>query len=216
LFKLTFMDGSVPRVHQLREVDRHGRAQSCDLVITAALMSRQHARVRVDPGKKVYLRDAGSTYGTTFKGVKLTGEQELSPGDSFTLGPVTLTLDREVHESEVLSESHQIFEEAGTIVKRVDQLELPPSAALAPSDAPAPPPKAAPTPAGRAAARGRDGSAPAVARHRAAVPKNGGHAVCRTASRRGSPQGRSGPPRGRSTIRPRSPGRPSAPAAHRN
>jgi pSer/pThr/pTyr-binding forkhead associated (FHA) protein len=83
LFKLTFMDGSVPRVHQLREGETViGRAPSCDLVITAALMSRQHARVRVDPGKKVYLRDAGSTYGTTFKGVKLTGEQELSPGDS--------------------------------------------------------------------------------------------------------------------------------------
>ena len=159
------MDGSVPRVHQLREGETViGRAPSCDLVITAALMSRQHARVRVEPGKKVYLRDAGSTYGTTFKGVKLTGEQELSPGDSFTLGPVTLTLDREVHESEVLSESHQIFEESGTIVKRLDQLELPPSAVLAPSDAPAQTaPKAAPTP-GRAVPQPAavTGSAPAV------------------------------------------------------
>jgi adenylate cyclase len=128
VFKLTFMDGSMPRVHLLREGDTViGRAPTCDLVITAALMSRQHARVRV-AGKKVFLRDAGSTYGTTFKGVKLTAEQEIVPGDSFTVGPVTVTLDLEVHENEVLSEKHQIFEESGTIVKRIDQMDLPPAA----------------------------------------------------------------------------------------
>src|SRR5262245_64986102 len=102
------MDGSVPRVHLLRDGETViGRAPTCDLVITAALMSRHHARVRV-AGKKVFLRDAGSTYGTMFKGVKLTSEQELIPGDSFTLGPVTVTLDSDVHENEVLSEKHQI------------------------------------------------------------------------------------------------------------
>lgn len=150
MFKLTFMDGSVPRVHLLRDGETViGRAPTCDLVITAALMSRQHARVRVN-GKKVFLRDAGSTYGTTFRGVKLAGEQEIAPGDSFTLGPVTLTLDLEVHESEVLSERHQIFEESGTLVKRIDQMHLPPAAipAAAPQTAvvqpPAPKPAAAP------------------------------------------------------------------------
>src|SRR5215470_11356473 len=98
------MDGALPRAHQLKEGETViGRAPTCDLVITAALMSRQHARIHVD-GKRVFLKDAGSTYGTTFKGAKITAEQELIPGDSFTLGPVTLTLDREVHESEVLSE----------------------------------------------------------------------------------------------------------------
>ena len=79
-----------------------GRAPTCDLVITAPLMSRHHAIVRVD-SKRVFLRDAGSTYGTTLKGTRITSEQEIKPGDSFTLGPITLTLDREVHESEVLS-----------------------------------------------------------------------------------------------------------------
>jgi adenylate cyclase len=97
-------------------------------VITAPLMSRHHAVVRVDD-KRVYLKDAGSTYGTMFKGAKLTAEQEIKPGDNFTLGPVTLTLDREVHESEVLSEKHQIFDESATIVKRMENLNLPPAAA---------------------------------------------------------------------------------------
>src|SRR4051794_20642757 len=106
------MDGATPRVHQLKDGETViGRAPACDLVITAPLMSRHHARVRVD-GKRVFLKDAGSTYGTSYKGVKLTTEQEIKPGDSFTLGPITLTLDCEVHENEVLSEKHQIFEES--------------------------------------------------------------------------------------------------------
>src|SRR5262249_8268442 len=68
VFTLTFIDGMMPRAHQLREGETViGRAPTCDLVITAALMSRQHARVRV-VGELVFLRDAGSTYGTTFKG----------------------------------------------------------------------------------------------------------------------------------------------------
>jgi adenylate cyclase len=127
VFKLTFMDGAMPRAHQLKEgVTVIGRAPTCDLVITAPLMSRHHAQLRVD-GKRVFLKDAGSTYGTTFKGAKLLIEQEIAPGDSFTLGPITLTLDREVHENEVLSEKHQIFEESATIVKRIEHLDLPPA-----------------------------------------------------------------------------------------
>ena len=110
------MDGAMPRAHQLKEGETViGRAPTCDLVITAPLMSRHHAVLRVND-KRVFLRDAGSTYGTTFKGTKLTAEQEIKPGDSFTLGPITLTLDREIHENEVLSEKHQIFDESATIV----------------------------------------------------------------------------------------------------
>jgi len=123
------MDGAMPRVHQLKEGETViGRAPTCDLVITAPLMSRHHAVVRVDK-KNVFLKDAGSTYGTTLKGSKVTTELEIRPGDSFTLGPITLTLDREVHENEVLSEKHQIFDEAATLVKRMENLNLPPATA---------------------------------------------------------------------------------------
>ena len=107
------MDGAMPRAHQLKEGETViGRAPSCDLVITAPLMSRHHAVVRVTD-KRVFLKDAGSTYGTTFKGAKLTAEQEIKPGDSFTLGPITLTLDREIHENEVLSEKPPDFRRVG-------------------------------------------------------------------------------------------------------
>src|SRR5215831_21033242 len=124
------MDGAMPRVHQLKEGETViGRAPTCDLVITAPLMSRHHAVVRVDK-KNVFLKDAGSTYGTMLKGSKVTTELEIRPGDSFTLGPITLTLDREVHENEVLSEKHQIFDESATLVKRMENLNLPPAAAM--------------------------------------------------------------------------------------
>ena len=67
MFTLSFIDGGMPRAHRLREgVTVIGRAPTCDLAITAPLMSREHARVRV-AGNKVFLRDAGSTYGTIFK-----------------------------------------------------------------------------------------------------------------------------------------------------
>ncbi|HEX7794431.1 MAG TPA: adenylate/guanylate cyclase domain-containing protein [Vicinamibacterales bacterium] len=153
MYKLTFMDGAMPRAHQLKEGDTViGRAPTCDLVITAPLMSRHHAVVRVDH-KQVFLRDAGSTYGTSLKGSRLTTEQEIKPGDSFTLGPITLTLDREVHENEVLSEKHQIFDESATLVKRMENLNLPPAAATVEAAAQAaatlvqPPPTAPVSPA---------------------------------------------------------------------
>jgi len=152
------MDGAMPRAHQLKEGETViGRAPACDLVITAPLMSRHHAVVRVDH-KQVFLRDAGSTYGTTLKGSKVTAEQEIKPGDTFILGPITLTLDREVHENEVLSEKHQIFDESATLVKRMENLNLPPAAAtveaaaqsattlVQPPPAAPSPPAAAPTP----------------------------------------------------------------------
>src|SRR5689334_15835146 len=118
----------MPRAHPLREGETViGRAPACDLVISAPLVSRQHARVRLE-GKRVFVRDAGSTYGTTIKGQKVTSETELMPGDVFSVGPVAITLTRDMPESDVLSESHQIFDESATIVKRMDQLDKPPEA----------------------------------------------------------------------------------------
>ena len=66
MFTLSFLDGGMPRAHRLREGETIiGRAPTCELVITAPLMSRAHARVRV-AGNKVFVRDAGSSYGGTW------------------------------------------------------------------------------------------------------------------------------------------------------
>ena len=111
----------MPGAHQLREGDTLvGRAPACDVVINSSTISRQHARVRLTAGR-VFVSDAGSTYGTLVNGSAVKGERELVPGDSFVIGHLQFTLTRDVQESEVLSDSHQVFEESHTIVRRVDQ-----------------------------------------------------------------------------------------------
>jgi adenylate cyclase len=129
VYTLTFLDSGLPRAHRLRDGETViGRAPSCDLTITAPLMSREHAHVRV-ADHRVYLRDAGSTYGTLYRGVPLTAEQELSSGDTFSVAQVTLRLERAIAEDELLSEAHQPFDESGTILRPVDPTAARPASA---------------------------------------------------------------------------------------
>ena len=110
----------MPSAHQLREGDTLiGRSAICDLVISAPTISRQHARVRLEGGR-VYVSDAGSTYGTIVNGAPITGECELTSGDSFVIGHLQFTLTKDVDESDVLSDDHHMFEESHTILRRVD------------------------------------------------------------------------------------------------
>ncbi len=148
MFTLTFVDDGVPRAHRLREGETLiGRAPTCDLVITAARLSRQHARIRVADGR-VFLVDAGSTFGTLYKNAPVSKEQELAPGDSFSLAHVVLTLGRDVSEHDVLSEAHQLFDESGTILKPVADTAPPPSIVSASAQlTPAAGLRPAPTPA---------------------------------------------------------------------
>ena len=113
----------MPGAHRLREGETLiGRAPACDVVINSSTISRQHARVRLTGGR-VFVSDAGSTYGTLVNGSAVKGEHELVPGDSFVIGHLQFTLTRDVQESEVLSDSHQVFEESHTIVRRVDRFD---------------------------------------------------------------------------------------------
>src|SRR5262245_44671760 len=64
VFTLSFVEAGMPGAYQLREGETLiGRSASCDLVISAPTISRQHACVRLTDGR-VFLRDAGSRYGT--------------------------------------------------------------------------------------------------------------------------------------------------------
>jgi len=119
VFTLSFLDGGLPRAHRLREGETIiGRAPTCELAITAPLMSREHARVRV-AGNKVFVRDAGSSYGTIVNGAPLKAEHELQPGDTFSIAQIDITLDSDVEESEMLSEAHQLFDDASSITKSI-------------------------------------------------------------------------------------------------
>jgi adenylate cyclase len=128
---LTFVDAGLPRVHYLREGDTLiGRSASCDLVIASPHMSRQHARVRV-AGSKVTVEDLGSTSGTFVNETRLTREQDLRHGDSFTVAQIVITLGGDVTRVDVLDEGHQLVDDDHSIVMSVVPAETPAAAAVA-------------------------------------------------------------------------------------
>src|SRR5262249_15313102 len=115
------------------------------------------------------------------------------PGDSFAVAQVTVTLERDVGEDEVLSEGHQLFDETGTIVKRVDTLGvLGPTAA---STVPVAAPPQAPATVAVTPARALSIGAPAT-------PPAGRPAPWSEARRRGDVRGEA--VRGRATAARRS------------
>ena len=133
MFTLSFIDGGLPRAHRLREgVTVIGRAPTCELVIAAPLMSREHARVRV-AGSRVFVKDAGSSYGTFVDGEALTAERELRHGATFSVAQIVITLESDVEESEVLSEAHQLFDDTSSVTISI----------VTPGLRPPPPPAAA-------------------------------------------------------------------------
>ena len=122
MFSLSFVEAGEPGSLELREgTTLIGRASTCDLIISAPTISRQHARIRLEEGR-VFVSDAGSTYGTIIAGEPITNETELLAGESFVLGHLEFTLIRDVEESDLLSDNHQVFEESNTIIRRVDGL----------------------------------------------------------------------------------------------
>ncbi len=65
------------------------RRSECDVRVTGADVSRQHAEL-LNQGDKILLRDAGSKFGTFVNGEKIT-ERELKPGDNIGLGQTSDT-----------------------------------------------------------------------------------------------------------------------------
>jgi adenylate cyclase len=114
----------VPRRVVLREGETLiGRAPTCDIVIIAPGVSRQHAKLKLAGGLCV-LADTGSRYGTELNGLPLLGETALKAGDVFRCGQVTLSIEQRVESNELLSEHHQLVEDSGTLVRKLDAGEL--------------------------------------------------------------------------------------------
>ncbi len=125
-----FPDGGRLAAHPLREGDTLiGRAPACDLVINAPTLSRRHARLRV-AGGRVFLRDAGSTHGCTLHGSPVVGERQVVAGDTFFLGSLQVTLAQDLAEGQVLSDSHHVIDEPGTLLRRVDHPQAPAVSAI--------------------------------------------------------------------------------------
>jgi serine phosphatase RsbU (regulator of sigma subunit)/pSer/pThr/pTyr-binding forkhead associated (FHA) protein len=66
-----------------------GRRSECDVRVTGADVSRQHAEV-VNRDGRIFLRDCGSKFGTFVNGEKIA-ERELKPGDTIGLGQTSDT-----------------------------------------------------------------------------------------------------------------------------
>jgi DNA-binding response OmpR family regulator len=80
-------DGSMREVLLHAERVVLGRAETCDIVLTGRLISRQHACIRsADHG--YLLEDLGSHNGTTLNGQRVSGTQSLHDGDCIELGGI--------------------------------------------------------------------------------------------------------------------------------
>jgi DNA-binding winged helix-turn-helix (wHTH) protein len=66
-----------------------GRDAECSLVIDAATVSRQHARIRVQSGIMT-IEDLGSTNGTHVDGVRISATTQVNAGSKIALGSTVL------------------------------------------------------------------------------------------------------------------------------
>lgn len=85
---------AAPRQLALADSDRPylvGRGESCDVVVSAEAVSREHA-VFVRRWDRVTVADQGSRNGVVVNGARIEGEHELTDGDRIEIGPVTLRL----------------------------------------------------------------------------------------------------------------------------
>ncbi|HET7618474.1 MAG TPA: adenylate/guanylate cyclase domain-containing protein [Vicinamibacterales bacterium] len=96
-----------------------GRAPSCDIVLNAPGISRQHARLSLADGRCV-LSDAGSRYGTLLNGQPVARDVALTAGDVIQCGQITLALEQRLDAGTLLSEEHQLLEDSGTLVRKID------------------------------------------------------------------------------------------------
>ena len=72
-----------------RAVTTFGRRSECDVRLTGADVSRQHAELVMQDGR-ILLRDCESKFGTYVNGERIT-ERELKPGDTIGLGQTSDT-----------------------------------------------------------------------------------------------------------------------------
>ncbi len=70
---------------------RLGRGRENDVVLDDAAVSRRHATVWIGQGR-CYVRDEGSTNGTFVNERRITGPQELQPGDRLRIGAAVFYL----------------------------------------------------------------------------------------------------------------------------
>ena len=102
-----------------------GRAPDCDLVLTQAGISRHHCKLTAN-GHTFSLEDLSSKNGTRVNGIYIK-TVNLEAGDLIQLGDYDIKFapvaDGTGEQRVVLSEDKGLYEEAGTIIRRVNELK---------------------------------------------------------------------------------------------
>lgn len=121
MYQVRYNEGGLDKVHQLAPgVTVVGRLPTCTLVLSDISVSRKHASLRLDETGRLFIQDTGSRFGTFRNGQQvLIEEVPLLATDTIKLGEVTLTLEQNVSESELLTENHEVAEGPGTIFRKV-------------------------------------------------------------------------------------------------
>jgi adenylate cyclase len=120
---LRYEEEKIEKSYRLTEgTSQIGRLPSCDLVLNNLSVSRHHANVIVTPGGECLVQDVGSRFGTFINGEQLLAVQDpavVAPGDTIKFGELTLTLEQNMPESDLLSEHHMISEGVPMVLKPV-------------------------------------------------------------------------------------------------
>jgi len=122
MLTLQFTESGMARTIRLADGETLiGRAATCSVMVNAPGVSRQHARVRAASGR-AWIKDVGSSYGTTLNGAPLAEEREIHAGDVIEIGELVVTVAHAAAEPAFLSDREPELEPAGTILRRVDHV----------------------------------------------------------------------------------------------
>lgn len=123
---LSYQDHGAPQRVEVGEAEYViGRAPDCNLVLVQAGISRNHCRI-VQDGDDYSLEDLNSKNGTRVNGIYVKTVR-LGNGDVIQIGEYRLEFQSdaqaEVQQRVVLSEEKALQEEAGTIIRHVNELK---------------------------------------------------------------------------------------------
>lgn len=107
-------DGARQEIPITRSPRTIGRDPACDIRVPAASISRRHCEVSFDEDEdSVTIKDLGSSNGTFVNGQKISGETELTPGDTVRIGPFVLVVRMDGFPKEI--DAPQALVQAGAI-----------------------------------------------------------------------------------------------------
>src|SRR5512140_2790957 len=122
MYRLIYQDGESPQTYSFASVEVfNGRSPECQIVLRDFGISRTHAKIVVGDDGLCRILDLKSKNGTQVNGVPVV-EAPLRDGDRILLGKFELTFSKALESRVVLDEAKPLSEEAGTIVRPVNEL----------------------------------------------------------------------------------------------